>query len=76
MAELRELVDRRALGRCEACRVHYLASCNGRSEHPHHVHPTGTGGPDTLENLLATSSTHHRWIHEHPREARSLGLLI
>lgn len=56
--------------------MHELEHCNGRAEHPHHVWPTGQGGPDTLENLLAVSFDHHRWIHDdHTGEAERLGLL-
>lgn len=62
-------------GLCQACDVHPLPACSGKYEHPHHVRPRGVGGLDVFTNALAVGEAHHRWIHEHPYEARALGLL-
>lgn len=42
----------------------------------HHVHPVGRGGPrlDPM-NLAVLCRKHHGWVHDHPVEARDMGLL-
>jgi hypothetical protein len=50
--------------------------CGGRID-PHHVHPTGQGGPRCdSDNIVACCRRHHSWIHQtDPERARELGLL-
>jgi 5-methylcytosine-specific restriction endonuclease McrA len=54
---------------CQWCRV-----LGGRLD-PHHILPRGRGGSDTLLNLVSLHRQCHRYIHEHPWEARPLGFL-
>jgi hypothetical protein len=73
MRRLRPIVFARDGYRCTA-RV--SEGCSGHAEHPHHLWPTGQGGPDVEENLASVCCSCHDWIHqEHPAEARTLGLL-
>ena len=48
--------------------------CTGWVEHLHHIEPRRTGGNERT-NILAICSSHHRWIHAHPQEARNRGWL-
>jgi len=73
MDELRPVVMARATWRCEA-RVEGV--CVGTAHHAHHVWPSGRGGPDVLENLIAVCGACHDWIHHvAPAAARERGLL-
>jgi hypothetical protein len=50
--------------------------CDGLRD-PHHICPTGWGGPRCDENNMATHCRGgHHWIHDHPVLAISLGLLV
>ena len=71
---VRSEVEARSGGRCE-----YVSNgirCLHRLEHLHHKRRRSQGGTDTAGNLAALCEPHHRWCHEHPTEARELGLLI
>lgn len=59
----------RSNGWCE------IPGCPRRADHPHHVWPTGNGGPDTIANLLHVCWLHHRQIHDEPWWSRPLGYL-
>jgi hypothetical protein len=61
---------------CRAAALVPEVGCGGRLD-PHHVWPTGRGGPRLdLANVLQCCRHHHDWIHhEHPARARELGLL-
>ena len=77
MDDLRPAVHAAAGFRCEA-RIEGV--CLGASTEAHHVWPSGRGGPDTMENLIAVCGSFerpgcHQWIHAHPAEARARGLL-
>lgn len=61
--------------RCEACDVHYLASCNGVYEETHHMQLRSQGGANTIENALPVSAAHHNFIHANPLTAKALGLI-
>ena len=41
----------------------------------HHVTRRSQGGGHDLPNLLTLCDFHHRWVHDHPAEAKSLGFL-
>lgn len=50
-------------------------ACAGRLD-PHHVWPTGQGGPRCdPANLLTLCRAHHDWAHSNSRAARTLGML-
>lgn len=50
-------------------------TCAGRLD-PHHVWPTGNGGPRCdVANLLTLCRAHHDWTHNNNRAARVLGML-
>ena len=42
---------------------------------PHHILPRGRGGRDALENLVGLHRQCHRFVHEHPRQAKPKGFL-
>lgn len=50
--------------------------CNGRNQHAHHRRRQGRGGADTRENVVAICNPCHTWVHDHPAQARQLGLLV
>jgi 5-methylcytosine-specific restriction endonuclease McrA len=54
---------------CQWCRVP-----GGRLD-PHHILPRGRGGADVLLNLVSLHRQCHRYVHEHPAEAKPLGFL-
>lgn len=69
-------VDARDGGRCQAEALVPEVPCGGRLD-PHHVWPTGQGGPRTdPANVVTACRSHHDWIHAHTRQARERGLLI
>ena len=73
MDRLRLVVMERAKGRCEAAVV---GVCRGEAVHAHHVWPSGRGGPDVVENLIAVCAPCHDWIHNgDPELARIYGFL-
>jgi 5-methylcytosine-specific restriction endonuclease McrA len=75
MRKLRPAVFARDGFRCVAG---VSPSCSGRAEHAHHVLPLSRGGEDTPDNLISVCggpSGCHAFIHEHPSESSSLGLL-
>lgn len=41
----------------------------------HHVLPRGRGGTSVPENLICLCRNHHSWAHDHPVDARNLGVL-
>lgn len=61
---------------CHAEKLAGNVACGGRLD-PHHVWPTGQGGPRCdPDNIIACCRAHHDWIHQtDPRRARELGLL-
>lgn len=69
---VRRQVMARAGGYCEA-RVEGV--CTGQPEHLHHKRLRSQGGGHTAANLIAVCEEDHRWIHDHPDAAISLGLL-
>ena len=42
----------------------------------HHKLRRSQGGEDSRENLIPVHRTCHRYIHEHPEEAREWGFLV
>jgi hypothetical protein len=52
-----------------------VVGCTRRADHPHHIWPTGKGGPDILDNLLAVCWQDHRKIHDEPWWSKPLGYL-
>lgn len=71
-AQARDVVAKRAQGRCEA-RV--AGVCTGAHEHTHHRRLRAQGGSDDPSNLVACCNADHRWIHANPRQAAELGLI-
>lgn len=67
------LVGHRSGWRCEARRSSW---CSGDYEHAHHRLRRGQGGPDTVENTLATCHACHDEIHQHPAVSYEVGHLI
>lgn len=67
--QLRESVMERDGYLCQWCRTP-----GGRLD-PHHILPRGRGGKDVLINLVALHRQCHRYVHEHPWEARTGGFL-
>ena len=43
---------------------------------PHHWLPRSRGGRDELDNLVSVHRLCHRYIHEHPTEARERGFTL
>lgn len=43
--------------------------------HRHHVVRRSQGGTDQPGNLLWLCAGHHAWTHDHPADAKTLGLL-
>ena len=70
--ESRNVVRRRAHGRCEA----RLDGCRGWGLHAHHVSPRSHGVDHSPENLLWVCGPCHAHIHDHPEESYDLGLLV
>lgn len=68
-----ENVVRRDVG-CRARDVVDDVTCWGRLD-PHHLLRRSQGGSDDPSNLLLLCRAHHRWVHDHPAQARALGLL-
>lgn len=66
---IRQEVIISADGTCEWCGVH------GGHLDCHHVVRRSQGGQDTVANLRAVHRVCHRYIHEHPAEAKARGLL-
>lgn len=71
-------VLRRDQGRCQASLYGFAHRCEGPLE-VHHKRNRGMGGsadPEihALDNLLTLCRFAHRWVTEHPREAKELGL--
>jgi hypothetical protein len=81
---IKEIVNVRDLDQCQARPVLEAAAGVTRAEtlclgpnHPHHVHPVGTGGPRLdPHNVVTLCARHHRWVHEHARDAQWFGLLL
>ena len=42
----------------------------------HHRHRRSQGGGNDLENLVALCTSHHTYIHDHPKEAKAHGFII
>jgi RNA-directed DNA polymerase len=42
---------------------------------PHHVIRRSQGGKDEVDNLKAVHRRCHRYLHEHPAEAKARGFL-
>lgn len=55
---------------CQWCKV------PGGALDAHHRLRRSQGGADTVANLVSVHRTCHRYIHEHPDEARQRGFLI
>lgn len=62
----------RAAGRCEA----RTADCTDIPIEVHHRKLRKHGGMDSPANCLLVCGGCHRWVHNHPAEAYTLGLLI
>ncbi|RVW03162.1 hypothetical protein EGT50_09970 [Rhodococcus xishaensis] len=75
---VRELIEARAGGRCEAM---WAGTCNGRVEEIHHRRPRGAGGSkapavNRAGNGIAICSPCHRLIESQRDAARTAGLLV
>lgn len=66
---VRNRVKQRSDGWCEVRAL----GCELRAVHVHHKKLRSQGGKDTVGNLLHVCAWCHRWVHEHPREARKRG---
>lgn len=81
---MREQVDRRDMSDCRARPVLEAAAGITRAEtlclganHPHHVRPVGVGGPRLdPDNVITVCARMHGWIHDNPKRAEWLGLLV
>ncbi len=71
MDELRPVVFARAFWCCEI----QAPGCTRNVEHAHHAVLRSQGGPDTLENLIATCSSCHTYVHANPEWARGRGFI-
>ena len=49
--------------------------CGRRTVERHHILPRSAGGNEDADNLITLCRRHHRWVHEHPADARKRGLL-
>ncbi|MCA1572756.1 MAG: HNH endonuclease [Chloroflexi bacterium] len=70
-------VDRRAATETFE-RAHYTCEwCGEQGGHldPHHVQRRSQGGSDSATNLKALHRRCHRYVHEHPAEAKRRGFL-
>lgn len=66
---LRERVFERDGYVCRWCEV------PGGHLDPHHILPRGRGGLDSTANLVSLHRVCHRFVHEHPVEAKARGML-
>lgn len=72
--DFRNAVAKRALWRCEGA----TPACPPGSHvghHAHHVVRRSQGGTNDPSNGVWLCASAHRWVHEHPAEARMMGLL-
>jgi len=69
----RDLLRQRSRGRCEAAR--YAAGCTQAATDVHHRKRRRDGG-HAIANLVDLCRACHRWAHDHPAEARDLGLIV
>ncbi len=67
---MRPLVYDRAGGMCECGR-----GCGNRGEVVHHVIRRSQGGSNLIANLRLLAYDCHQWVHDHPTQARAIGLL-
>jgi hypothetical protein len=69
----REIVLARAQGRCQVTLPH---TCQGEACDVHEIKRRGQGG-SILDpaNCVACCRNGHRYLHDHPAEARAMGLL-
>jgi hypothetical protein len=75
-AECRRIVMERCGRACEACPKVEPGGLLRVAVHVHEILPRSAGGDITdPANCLGVCERHHQWIHEHPIEARQLGLL-
>lgn len=73
---LRELVYRRAGGRCEACGDPLVKGQGVRGWHAHHRKLKSRGGQDSASNLAALCSYCHRRMHGHSHFATEHGFIV
>lgn len=69
---VRNRVKARSEGLCEVRAL----GCQRWGVHMHHRKLRSQGGTDTVGNLMHVCGWCHRWVHEHPREARSRGWIV
>ncbi|CAB0571863.1 HNH endonuclease [Corynebacterium diphtheriae] len=71
-------VASKVVGRADAlCEALLPAShCTGTAEVLHHRHLRSQGGKDTPSNLVHICTRCHDWIHNNPKDAAALGLII
>lgn len=70
-ANLRQLVHRRASGRCECCADPLTAGWEC-----HHRKLRSRGGQDSAANLVALCRLCHRRVHGRPAWARETGFMV
>jgi hypothetical protein len=78
---IRQQAHDRAGGLCEAgitdqCRERGRDFTRLGGHQGHHRQLRSRGGPDTIENVVAVCGYCHKWVHEHPRKATELGLMV
>ena len=76
--KVRDVIESRAAGRCEAM---WVITCNGRPEQIHHRRPRGAGGSKAPAvnrpgNGIFICEPCHRLIESHRDAARAAGLLV
>lgn len=73
---VRIAVLRRSGGWCEVCPLMDPSAPMHAGEECHHVKRRGQGGKHVSDNLLWTCRRGHRLVHDHPKAARTAGVLV
>lgn len=71
---VRDEVMERSGEQCEVMDAGYR--CGYTGQHMHHLKPKGRGGKNTVDNLKWICAVCHAYIHQNPKCAEEMGLLI
>lgn len=63
-------------GGCVAARIVRTVACRGPLDGHERLPRSRGGSAYDIENIITVCRIHHGWIHAHPKEARSHGLLV